>query len=147
MPCSTKLTMSGPQTKLPCRWSPPSPSPLARQQPPPSRRPRLPPPKPETGNPPGTIEGREPTQEAEAGPETPETPETEEAGTPPTRGPTEVPVTLTTHLQGHVDCIGSSGRLPGHVPTDTTARGGTTSPPDPETIGTSLPPLKQKIEK
>ena len=56
--------------------------------------------------------------------------------------PIGAPVTLTTHLQGHVDCTGSSGRLLGRALTGTTAHGETTSPPGQETIETSLPQLK-----
>ena len=100
---------------------------------------------------PGTTGGREARPETrEAGPETQEaglaTP-MPEAVTPPTKGPTGAPATQTTHLQGHVDCTGSSGRLHGRVQTGTTAPGATTSHPGQETTGTLLPQLKLKIEK
>ena len=42
------------------------------------------------------------------------------------------PGTLTTHHRTHVDCIGNSDEELGHVPTATTAHGGTSRAPGQE---------------
>ena len=48
------------------------------------------------------------------------------------------PGTLTTHHKTHVDCIGNSDEELGHVPTATTAHGGTLRAPGQEITGTSV---------
>ena len=63
----------------------------------------------------------------------------QEAGQALPETPIEAPDTLTTPHLAHVGSIGSSGRPLSSVPTVTTALGGTTRTPSPDTTATSAP--------